>query len=629
MSPSREHVGVDLLRAILDQSPAAMIVTDANGMVLLVNQEAEHLLARDHASLDGLAVEALLPERLRGDRALRPGASGRDEVALPALRGDGVEVSLSWRVQRVQGGAYLTYVITPVPGPEASDGRFEAAVESAPSAMIMIDRDGVIQLVNRETERLFGATREQLVGMNLEKLVPERMREAHEFLRASYFEAPAMRRMGSGRELFARRMDGTEMPVEIALNPIRAGGQTFVLASIVDISARREAERAQREREERDRQRQKLESVGTLAGGIAHDFNNVLGGIVGYTELVQRALSETDPSQADLQQVLRAADRGRQLVQRILTFSRQRDAARHPMPLDRTVHEVLDLLRATLPSTIELRCTIDARTPVILCDEIELHQVLLNLATNAGHAMENGGKLEVEVAPYVVDARFAARHESLKPGPHARLTVIDNGHGMSPEVRERVFEPFFTTKALGKGSGLGLSVIHGIVQSLGGAIELWSEPGVGTRVDLLFPAAVEIAEGAATSEPSAPVPGVRHVLLVEDEPALANMEKRQLESLGYRVTVHTSSVQALEAFRAASETFDVLVTDNNMPRLTGLQLAQELLALRPGLPILMVSGIAETAQAERATEVGIGGVLAKPHTAKQLREALEQLLDGR
>ncbi len=629
MPPSREHVGVDLLRAVLDQSPVAMIVTDASGVVLLMNQEAEHLLARDHDSLAGVAVESLLPERLRGERALRPGASGRDEVSLPALRGDGVEVSLSWRVQRVQGGAYLTYVIAPTPGPEASDERFEAAVESAPSAMIMIDRDGVIQLVNRETERLFGATREQLVGMSLDKLVPERMRSGHAHMRAGYFEAPSMRRMGSGRELFARRLDGTEMPVEIALNPIRAGGQTFVLASIVDISARREAERAQREREERDRQRQKLESVGTLAGGIAHDFNNVLGGIVGYTELVQRALPEADPSQADLQQVLRAADRGRQLVQRILMFSRQRDAARHPLPLDRTVHEVLDLLRATLPSRIELRCTIDARTPVILCDETELHQVLLNLATNASHAMEEGGKLEVEVAPYVVNAEFAARHENLKPGPHARLTVIDNGHGMSPEVRERVFEPFFTTKAPGKGSGLGLSVIHGIVQSLGGAIELWSEPGVGTRIDLLFPAVAESVEVSTVSATGAPAPGALHVLLVEDEPALASMEKRQLESLGYRVTAHTSSVQALEAFRAAPATFDLLVTDNNMPRLTGLQLAQELLAMRPDLPILMVSGIAETSDIDRLAEIGVSGVLAKPHTARQLSEALELLLEGR
>jgi PAS domain S-box-containing protein len=629
MSPSREHVGVDLLRAVLDQSPAAMIVTDASGVVLLVNQEAEYLLARAPASLDGVAVDSLLPERLRGERALRPGPSGRDEVSLPAVRGDGVEIALQWRVQRVQGGTYLTYVIAPTPGADASDERFEAAVESAPSAMIMIDRDGVIQLVNRETERLFGGTREQLVGMSLDKLVPERMRRGHAEMRAGYFEAPSMRRMGIGRELFARRMDGTEIPVEIALNPIRAGGQTFVLASIVDISARREAERAQREREERDRQRQKLESVGTLAGGIAHDFNNVLGGIVGYTELVQRALPEGDPSQADLQQVLRAADRGRQLVQRILTFSRQRDAARHPMPLDHTVHEVLDLLRATLPSTIELRCTIDPRTPAILCDETELHQVLLNLATNAGHAMEKGGKLEVEVAPYAVDARFAARHDGLRPGPHARLTVIDNGHGMSPEVRERVFEPFFTTKPVGKGSGLGLSVIHGIVQSLGGAIELWSEPGVGTRIDLLFPAVVEVAEGAAVAAAGAPAAGGRHVLLVEDEPALASMEKRQLESLGYRVTVHTSSVQALEAFRAAPATFDLVVTDNNMPRMTGLQLAQALLAMRPDLPILMVSGIAETADADRLSEIGVRGVLAKPHTAKALHQALEQLFEGR
>ena len=605
-----------------------MVVSDANGILLFVNQEAEHLLGRDSASLAGVALEALLPERLRGERALRPGSSGREVLELPALRGDGIEKLLQWRVQRVQGGAYLAYVIEPAPGPEASDERFEAAVESAPSAMIMVDQAGIIQLVNRETERLFGGTREQLVGMSLDLLVPEQMRAGHARLRAGYLEAPAMRRMGSGRELFARRLDGTQMPVEIALNPIRASGQTFVLASIVDISARREAERVQRERDERDRQRQKIESVGTLAGGIAHDFNNVLGGIVGYTELVQRALPEDAAVQADLQQVLRAAERGRQLVQRILMFSRQREATRTPMRLDSTVHEVLDLLRATLPSKVELRFTLDPRTPAILGDETELHQVLLNLATNAVHAMEQGGTLEVEVAPYTVDSQFAARHSLLEPGPHARVTVIDNGHGMAADVRERVFEPFFTTKPAGKGSGLGLSVIHGIVQSLSGAIELWSEPGVGTRIDLLFPAVAAADDAEAAAAGPAPVSGTKHVLLVEDEPALASMEKRQLESLGFRVTVFTSSVQALAAFRATPATFDLLVTDNSMPHMTGLQLSSELLAVRPGLPILMISGIAETAEADRLTEVGIGGVLAKPHTARELRSALELLLAG-
>jgi hypothetical protein len=273
--------------------------------------------------------------------------------------------------------------------------------------------------------------------------------------------------------------------------------------------------------------------------------------------------------------------------------------------------------------------SLNAGTPEVLADETQIHQIVMNLATNAAHAMEGGGTLDVRLAPFPVSAAFASTHPDLKPGTHARLTVIDTGQGMAPEVLERALEPFFTTKPPGSGTGLGLSVIHGIVKSQGGAIEISSRIGEGTRVDIFLPAAESVAPRPAGSE-SAPAPGERrHILLVEDEKSLAMMERRQLEALGYRVTAHTSSVEALDDFIGRSDQFDLLITDNTMPHLPGLVLAERVHTLRPELPILMVSGLAEATDAESLKSKGIGKVLRKPHTGLELGAAIRELLSRR
>ncbi len=508
------------------------------------------------------------------------------------------------------------------------DSLFRIAFDLAPAGMLAVDSAGRVLLANRMCEQLLGYEPGAMLGLTVDDLVPARFRGSHAGHRHGFFAEPSTRSMGAGRDLFALRSDGTEIPVEIGLNPVQAGDRLVVIATLVDISARLAAERAAREAEERLRQSRKLESLGTLAGGIAHDFNNVLLAIVGYTELAGRQLGAGETAaREDLEQVLRAADRGKQLVQRILAFSRRRDLTRLPVRLPRVVSEGLDLLRATLPSTIEIRTAIDEATPTVLADETQLHQVLLNLATNAAHAMKEGGTLEVRVAGASVDEDLAARHADLRPGRFARLTVTDTGEGIPPEVRERIFEPFFTTKPAGEGTGLGLSVILGIVRSFDGAIVLESEPGRGTRVDVYLPAHEAPAEAAAGPGPAAAADGRPHVLFVEDEEVLAKLERRQLEALGYRVTVHTSSVEALEDFRRRPGEFDLMVTDNTMPRMTGLQLAAEVTRMRPGLPVLMVSGYADNADPEVLRASGIRATLRKPHTAKELEAALRGLLE--
>ncbi len=493
---------------------------------------------------------------------------------------------------------------------------FRLAFELSPSGIIVIDVDGTIVLANREVERLFGYEREELVGRSIDELVPERFRARHPGFRNFFFDNPQSRPMGAGRDLYGLRKDNSEIPVEIGLNPITTEHGRFVLSSVVDISARRALE-------DRLRQAQKMEAIGTLAGGVAHDFNNLLRSIVGYSELVADTLT-TAESRSDLAQVRRAAERGQELVQRILAFSRQRELARTPMHLARPLEDAIQLLRASLPTNIEIRTHLDANAPAVYADDTQVHQILMNLVTNAAHAMsDRPGLIDVALVLHHADESFVARHASAKPGLYALLQVSDTGPGMSAEIAEHAFEPFYTTKATGEGTGLGLAVVHGIVQSAGGAVELHTTVGAGTVVRVFMPAADDSAARAVADESGG---GGPRILFVEDEEALAALGRRQLEASGFAVTAFSSSLQALEAFRAHPESFDVVVTDNSMPKMTGMALAQEILRVRPATRILLVSGLAETLDPGVIYAKGISGILGKPHTGQQLVQAVRDIL---
>ncbi|HEV2106368.1 MAG TPA: PAS domain S-box protein, partial [Candidatus Eisenbacteria bacterium] len=478
------------------------------------------------------------------------------------------------------------------PIPEGED-LLRLAVDLSPAGILAVDPSGRILLVNREIERQFGWSRDDLIGQPIEALLPMGARHSHVGLRGNFFANPTTRAMGAGRDLHGLRRDGTEFPVEIGLNPVRTASGMVTLASVVDITARQEAERLTRLHDEHQRQSQKLEALGTLAGGIAHDFNNLLLAVMGHTELALQDEGLQAPVKDDLAQVMRAAERGRQLVQRILAFSRPREGQRQPTDLNRIVRETSELLRASLPSTIDMHVALDPKTPTVLADEAQIQQVVMNLATNSAHAMEKGGTLTLELAPFAVDERFAAMHPGLSPGECARLVVADNGTGMTRDVAERAFEPFFTTKPTGVGTGLGLPMVHGIVREHAGSLDMHTAPGEGTRFDIYMPAVRDAAaEPAPARAQRAHARNVR-ILYVEDEEALGRMEKRLLERLGYEVTLYHSSLEALEDFRGRADAFDLLITDNTMPRMTGLALTQEILKLRPRLPVLLVSGIAE------------------------------------
>jgi len=506
--------------------------------------------------------------------------------------------------------------------------RLRAAVESSPSGLLMIDGDGTIVLVNREVERLFGYSREELLGRSIEILVPERFRQRHPSFRAVFFEDPQTRAMGVGRELFGLRQDGSEVPVEIGLNPIETEAGIFVLSSIVDISARKQAEQEQARLEEQLRQSQKMEALGRLAGGIAHDFNNILGAIVGYAELV-REETKSPEVVADVDEVLRAASRGKDLVERILRFSRRQDVVPRPMDLGQVVREVTRLLRATLPASIDIRLGLNPTTPRVMADATSVHQVLMNLATNASHAMDSGGVLDIDLQPFHVRDSFARANPGVREGQHVLLTVRDTGHGMDEATKARAFEPFFSTKAPGGGSGLGLALVHGILRDHGGTAWLESEVGQGTMVSCLFPAIEsETAEELTQPKPVARGHGER-ILLLDDEPTLTAVGERRLQALGYSVTTANDPKEGLAIFREAPEAFDLVMTDFSMPNMDGVQFARHVSTLRPDIPILLVTGYMDEFPDSTIAAAGISKVLSKPMTLATLGETVAALLATR
>ena len=394
-----------------------------------------------------------------------------------------------------------------------------------------------------------------------------------------------------------------------------------------DISKIKQLEAERINTEAQLRQSQKMEAVGTLAGGIAHDFNNILSAIIGFTELTLLELDEDSPLRQNLDHVYQAGTRARDMVKQILAFSRQSESERKPVNVIPIIKEALNMLRASLPATIDIRTHLDEDIGIVEADTTQLHQVLMNLCTNASHAMrEDGGILEVRAEKANVTSIAESPHADLRPGAYIKISVSDNGHGIERENLIRIFDPYFSTKQKSEGTGLGLAVVQGILKAHHGTIIVASEPAKGTTFDIYLPR-VNTPMASKSAKSAAIATGIERILLVDDEQALVEIGKQLLTRLGYQAQTRTSSVEALELFQNNPQRFDLLISDMTMPNMTGDKLAREILAIRPEMPIIICTGYSERFSESQAKDLGIKAFIMKPLVISELAATIRRVLD--
>ena len=431
-------------------------------------------------------------------------------------------------------------------------------------------------------------------------------------------------------ELEQYNKNGSTIWVEVTASFLRneAGQVVSILGASREITEKKHAEMENQKLEAQLKQAQKMEAIGTLAGGIAHDFNNILTAVLGYTELAMDDAEKGTLLFQNLQEVTTAGNRAKDLVKQILAFSRQADRELKPVQIGLIVKEAVKLIRASLPSTIDIELKLESKS-AILADPTQIHQVLMNLCTNAHHAMsEGGGRLTVSLRDVAIGTHFESRKLGLAPGDYLCLQVKDTGTGMPEEVRARIFDPFFTTKERDKGTGMGLSVVHGIVKSHGGAITVDSRPGTGTSFAIYLPL-IRSEKTPAVEANTLLATGNERILFVDDEKTLADLGQQMLQRLGYSVACRTSSIEAYELFKSQPNQFDLVITDMTMPNLTGEKLTRQIMSVRSDIPVILCTGFSEQISEERAKELGISAFVLKPLVMGKLAGTVREVLDRR
>ena len=517
---------------------------------------------------------------------------------------------------------------------EASEVRLASIIESAMDAIVICGADQRILVFNAAAARMFGRPAQETLGAPLDILLPASFRAAHgEQMRKFGQKHSTPRTMRRGSHVWALRANGEEFPVDASISHVEVAGEPLYAVVMRDITSRLAAERALRASEQEQRrlveqlrQAQKIESLGAIAGGIAHDFNNVIAAILGNARLAQDHLGNAPDASRYLAEISSAGYRARELVKRIMTFSRKQPAVFVRQPLGPVVREAVDLLRATLPSGVRISLQGDDQAFEVMADATQLHQVVMNLGTNAWQAMgQRTGRIDVALRPVL-------------GSPWMRLSVQDNGSGMDAATQARIFEPFFTTKPDGEGTGLGLSVVQGIVQAHQGEISVSSAPGQGCRFDILLPLAPSgEADGAAGPEAAAasasPAPASggagRQVVYVDDYEAMVAMVGAVLEGQGYQVRGFDRSTDALDYLRGHAQEVDLLITDYNMPEMSGLDLTHAARALRPDLPVIVASGHLSADLRAGAAAAGVDCLFDKPAGIDELCLRIAQVLQAR
>ncbi len=640
------HEKHEVLRAVLDSSAAGVVIADRDGMFRLFNQAAREIA--------GVGVIESAPERWNQDFGIfhedkvtlfRP-----DEVPLArAMRGESCDDVLMYikntsvdqpRMLSVSGRPWKTsdgeksggvVVFRDVTFEQTAEARmrFQAGVlDKVPNAVMALDAEGLVVYWNRACEQLMGWKAADMIGRRGRDVLLSADEHAQVDGIRRYLEGGGIYR----GEFPARRPDGSHVAVLALASALRdaSGALTGFVVVGVDLSDLRSTEDAMRTRENDLRQFQKMEAIGRLAGGVAHDFNNLLTVIRGYMDLVLAQLKDSDPAKKDAREVAHAADRAAELTGQLLAFSRHRPLRAVPLKLNEVVTEFLPMLKRTLGEDIKVSARLADDLGMVRGDAGQIGQVLLNLSLNARDAMPRGGELILATDNAELDASYPGTHVPLPPGPYVRLSVTDTGVGMDEETKARVFEPFFTTKGVGSGTGLGLSTAYGIVRQHDGAIWLYSEPGHGTTARIYLPRVFESFEAPATPADAAHLGGTgRTVLVVEDEAAVRQVERRMLEAQGYHVLLADSGEAALQIVRAHAGDIDLLLTDVIMPEMNGREVAAAVLALRPDLPVLFVSGHVGDALDRHGGLAPGARVLNKPFSTRELGEAVQAAIESR
>ena len=573
------------------------------------------------------------------------------EPPMPVIRKDGSEIYCRTSASRIGGdltaGNRIVAMIEDITESKLSaeslrksERQMADIIEFLPDATLAINKERRVIIWNKAIEEMTGVPAAEMIGKgdyaytipfygDARPQLMDLVFEDNEEIAAKY---PKVIREGDNLmvEVFCHSLYNNKGAWVLAkASPLhdQSGNIIGAIENIRDITERKRAENEKAKLENQLLQFQKMEAIGTLAGGIAHDFNNILAAIIGYAELAKDR-NQKENKERYLQEVLMGAERARNLVKQILTFSRQDDHEKKPLDIKVLLKEAIKFLRASIPSTIEIDQHITGEDCTIMADPTQMHQVIMNLCTNASHAMkETGGTLKIELSNIEPANNEILKHPDLQQGHYVKLTVSDTGHGIDPSIVQRVFEPFFTTKPVDEGTGLGLSVVYGIVKGHGGLINVNSELGKGAAFNVYLPLIIQTETNEVDAGKSV-IGGTERILFVDDEPSLVDIGMRMLFPLGYHATTATSSIEALDIFRAVPERFDLVITDMTLPKMTGTDLSREMLKIRPDIPIILCSGIKESKTEAQAKSLGIKAYLTKPLTRKELSQAIRNTIDG-
>jgi PAS domain S-box-containing protein len=511
-----------------------------------------------------------------------------------------------------------------------SEARKHALLEAALDAIVIIDNEGRILEFNPAAEKTFGYARSEVLGRPLaDAIIPPHLRPAHQAGFSRFLSTGDGRVVGRRIESLAMRKDGSELPVELAITRIPLDGAPTFAGHIRDLTERKQAEGELRERDEQLRQSQRMEAIGTLAGGVAHDFNNILTAILGYTGLLKRTAPQGESVHKAADIMEQAAKRGAVLTQQLLGFARKGKNESTAVDLAAIVEEVIGLLQRTIEKNVVMRRTSQQAPAVVVGDPGQLQQVVLNLAVNARDAMPDGGTLTLDTSIVVLDQDGCRRHPGTNPGSYVRLAVQDTGCGIAEAIRERIFEPFFTTKELGKGTGMGLAMVYGIVRNHGGAIEVESELGRGTTIAIYLPHAAEAVAGESPRRSAWANPGTGRILVVDDEDAVREVAADLLSSLGYHVTTAPDGISALQQYRLSGHEVDVVLLDLAMPGMDGRECFNALKAIDPEVKAVLCTGYGFNVAAQQLLDDGMLGIVAKPYGIEQLADAIALALHTR